>query len=805
MSWIAPRWLKVFRDLWSNKTRTILVLLSIAVGVSAIGMVMGAQIIVDRNLPDAYTAINPASATLYTFNTFDDRMVEAVKALPQVAEAEARRSVNLRFRSSNSDEWRNLTVTAIPDYKDITINIIKPESGEYPPPPREMLLERASFEASLGLGGVSIGDTLLVESPSGKQRTMRIAGSVHDMSQLPAFMNGAGYGYIDFETLAWLDEPRDYNQLVFVVSENKTNIDHINDVAKLIEKRMESSGVNVLFALVFTPGEHPAQNFLDAFSLILGGIGVLALGLSGFLIVNTLSAILTQHVRQIGIMKAIGARAGQITVMYLVMSLLFGILALLLAIPLGSLGAAGLAYIFSGMLNFDVEGLRPEPQVVIVQSVIAIAAPLLAAFWPILRGVRVTVREAISEIGLGKGHFGHSLLDRILVGLRRIMPMGRPMQISIRNTFRRKARLSLTLLTLSLASVIFIAIFSIRASLQQTMDDALSFFDYDVQVVFSRAYRTDRITQQLENVPGIDAIETWGFGTARRVRPDESESDAIIIYAPEPDTTMLHPIIVEGRWLDPDDDNAIVLNTDALRNEDDVGVGSVITMNINGKEMDWVVVGIVRGILTGANAFANFRYFAYVTNEVDRAQVSLVRLDDRSSASQLAKGQEIEQAYRNGGFRVDQMGTIDQLRTTINTIFDVLIAFLLSMALLLGIVGGLGLMGTMSINVMERTREIGVMRAIGASNSSVLRIVLVEGLIIGLISWAIGGLIALPASRFLTMTVGMVLLQAAPSYIFSVGGAILWLFIVLALAFMASYLPARHASQLTVREVLSYE
>ncbi len=134
-----------------------------------------------------------------------------------------------------------------------------------------------------------------------------------------------------------------------------------------------------------------------------------------------------------------------------------------------------------------------------------------------------------------------------------------------------------------------------------------------------------------------------------------------------------------------------------------------------------------------------------------------------------------------------------------------MIIFLLAMAVLLGVVGGLGLMGTMSINVIERTREIGVMRAIGASNSSVLRIVLVEGLFIGLISWAIGGLIALPASRILTDVVGQALLQASPSYIFSVGGAILWLFIVLALAFMASFIPARHASQLTVREVLSYE
>ena len=83
------------------------------------------------------------------------------------------------------------------------------------------------------------------------------------------------------------------------------------------------------------------------------------------------------------------------------------------------------------------------------------------------------------------------------------------------------------------------------------------------------------------------------------------------------------------------------------------------------------------------------------------------------------------------------------------------------------------------------------MRAIGASNRSVLRIVLVEGVLIGLISWIIGGALALPASRTLTNTVGTTLLQAAPSYIFSTNGAILWLFIVLLLALMASWLPAR--------------
>ncbi|MCC6169775.1 MAG: ABC transporter permease [Caldilineaceae bacterium] len=804
MKWLSPRWRKVLRDLWSNKTRTLLVLLSIAVGVSAIGMVMGSQLIVDRNLPEAYAAVNPAAGTLFTLTTFDEDQVETVRAMKEVAEAEGRRVVNVRFLTK-SGEWRGLQLNAIPNYEEMTLNKIRPQTGVYPPPLHELLLERASVAASLGLGDVVIGDMLTVEAPNGKQRTLRVAGTVHDMSQLPAFMNGAGYGYITFDTLAWLGEPRDFNQLDFTVAENPMDADHLAAVGKLIQQRLENAGQNVLFTFIAPPGEHPAQNFLDAFSLILGGIGGLSLLLSGFLIVNTLSAILTQHVRQIGIMKAIGARAGQISAMYFVMVLLFGVLALLVAIPVGAVGAIGLANIFAGLLNFDVGGVRVDPQVLLVQVAIGLSAPMLAALLPILRGVRVTVREAVSEHGLGKGHFGHSLLDRVIVGLRFIFPMGRPMQISLRNTFRRKSRLTLTLITLSLASTIFIAIFSIRASLQQTLDDALSYFDYDVQVIFDRPYRTDRIQAELDKLPEIDRVETWGFGTTRRLRPDGSESDSIVIYAPLPDSQMINPTVIEGRWIVPGDSNAVVINTDVLKNEEDIQVGDEIVLKIDDKETAWVVVGVVRGVLTGANAFVNFDYYSRVTNAVDRAQISQIRLTERSAENQARVGQLIEDTYRSAGFRVQTMQTIGQLRATISTIFDVIIIFLLAMAVLLGVVGGLGLMGTMSINVLERTREIGVMRAIGASNGSILRIVLVEGLLIGLLSWTIGGLIALPASRLLTITVGMALLQAAPTYIFSTNGAILWLVIVLALAFLASFLPARHASLLTVREVLSYE
>ena len=798
------RWRKVLKDVWANKTRTILVLLSISVGVTAIGMVLGSQIIIDENLPEAYAAVNPSAGTIFTLNTFGDDMIEAIQSMPEVEAAEGRRFVIVRFQTEDGSN-HSLQLFAVPNFDNIGINKLKPQAGEFPPSERALLLERASIAASLGLGDMEIGDTLIIEPPDGRAREIKLTGTVHDISQLPAFLNGSGYGYITYDTLEWLGEPRDYNQVIFTVSENKLDMEHIQNVGLMIENRLERDFISVLFTLIFPPGDHPAQNFLNAFSFILGAMGALSLVLSGFLIINILSAILTQQVRQIGIMKAIGAKTSQITVMYMVMVLILGGLALLISIPLGAIGSLGLASLFANFLNFDVGGFALEPRVVLIQIVISLLAPLLAAIIPVFRGVRVTVREAISEHGLGKGQFGSNFLDRFIIKSQRIIPGGRPTQISIRNTFRRKGRLALTLLTLSLASTIFISILSVRASLLQTMDDALNYFDYDIQVVFDQPYRVDRIQQIVSPIPGVSRVETWGFGSARRLRPDGSESDSIIMYAPEPDSEMVNPIMIEGRWIEEGDTNAIVVNTDFLRNEADIGVGSMITLDMNGRETEWEVVGIARGILFGANGFANFDYFSRTIKQVDRAMISLVRLDDNSPENQSQIGTIIEDRYRQSGFRVQQMQTIAQFRTIISTIFNVIIAFMLFMAVLLGFVGGLGLMGTMSINVLERTREVGVMRAIGASNRSVLLIILAEGLIIGLISWFIGTIFAIPASRILANQVGQALLQAAPSYIFSVNGAIGWLITILILAFIASFLPAWNASRLTVWEVLSYE
>ena len=127
------------------------------------------------------------------------------------------------------------------------------------------------------------------------------------------------------------------------------------------------------------------------------------------------------------------------------------------------------------------------------------------------------------------------------------------------------------------------------------------------------------------------------------------------------------------------------------------------------------------------------------------------------------------------------------------------------MAVLLAAVGAIGLMGTMSLNVLERTREIGVMRAIGASDGAVLQIVIVEGILIGLISWAIGAVLGYPLSKAMSNMVGESIMQAELSYVYSLQGLIIWFVLVIILAALASFWPARNASRVTVRDVLAYE
>ena len=805
--WISPRWRKVWMDLWGNKLRTLLVMLSISVGVFAVGMVYSSFLMFERDLARSWGAAEPASASLYA-DPFEEDLVDSVRSLRGVKEAEGRRNVSLRVQSADG-QWKQMMLVAIPDYIKQRVNIVRPQSGDWPPGDGDVLLERSSLKEL----GISEGSRITIETTAGRKRSMKVTGVVYDPTQLPSMFTGSYYGYISMDTLGKLDETRQLDQVNFIVQpwalQGKAT-EPIEALGRKAWNKLEQGDTTVFWLQVYKPGEHPMQNGINAMLLLLSVLGALSLLLGSLLLVNTISSILTQQVRQIGIMKTIGARRDQILEMYLSLVVVYGVLSLIVAVPLGALAAGGITAFISGVFNFDSGGLEVPPRVLVLEAAVAILVPLAAAVWPIWRGTGVTVREAVHDFGISSVS-ARGKVDRwVDASLARLRNLPRPVVLSLRNTFRRKGRLALTLMTLTVAGTVFMAVFSVRSSLYATLDEAMDYFHYDIGIAFTKSFRSSRIEQEVMRVPGVKAVETWGFSSGRVLKDarKESEDEAsknVFVMAPPLNTKMIKPRIIAGRWLMDGDENALVVNTDVVKDRPELKVGGPAVIKIGNRRIQFTVVGIAQSTLTGPFAFAPYDWFSGAIQETGRARSAQIVAESSKAKDQSELGRALEEHLKKNSLRIHHVDVIWETKDMIRAQFDIITNFLMIMAVLLAVVGALGLTGTMGINVLERTREIGVMRAIGASSLHVGLVFVVEALCIGVLSWLIGLILALPVAALLSNRVGVLFLEAPLSFSFSFLGAGIWLVLSVVLSVAASLLPAWNAARLSVRDVLSYE
>jgi putative ABC transport system permease protein len=796
---ISPRWRKVLADLASSRTRTILAVLSIAVGVFAVGMVTGAYAIIQHDMDADYTSVDPHAAILYSM-PFDDELVRAARREPGVEFAEGRSSISGRAQKPDGT-WFPIGFTSVPDLEEMRIDRLRPDDllrsilEE-----DEVYVERASRSAL----GVDLGDTLTVELQDKRTRSLTVVGFVHDVTSYPAALIGQATAYVSPLTLSNLGGSEEFDQMLLTVSEGKSDEEHVKEVAHRVSQRLEKSGRIVYVTLVYKPGEHPFRSTVQALLALLLGLGVLSVFLSAFLVTNTITALLSQQIRQIGVMKSLGARRRQVFVMYLVLVLILGLLALAIAMPLAALTSFGLAKFVAGFLNFNIVGFRVPLVAAVLELVVALLVPLLAAFVPVRNGVRVTVREAITSYGLSGGAFGQSWIDQ---ALEKVRGLSRPLLISLRNTFRRKARLLLTLSTLTLGGAIFIGVFNVRAAMNQTVTETLGYFLSEINVSFPEYHRIEEVQRIAGEVPEIGGIEGWGVISGQVLSPDKSTGVDIVIWGPPNDSRLIKPVLTSGRWLVPEDENAIVISNHLIAQRPDLRVGSQIVTRIGDDEVGWTIVGIAKmaGNFTMPFTYANFDYMTRLIHAAGRTSEYRAYLHEDTPEAEAAAAQELEALYKAAGMPVASIQTGTEIRQQQSVATNVLITFMLIMAALIALVGGLGLMGTMGMNVLERTREIGVMRAIGASDRAVTRLVLVEGMLIGVISWVLAILLAVPISIGLSTIVGIAFLTVPMEVAFSWDGYLIWLALVVILSALASVLPARRASRLTVREVLAYE
>jgi len=344
---MSVRSTKILRDLLVNKSRSLLVILAVAVGVAAFGLMITGRVVLEENLREGYAGTQPAH-TIVSLSPFEDGLLKHVRALDYVRSAQARRVDQARILSG-PDTWLSFEIHTLPDFNSISINKLTLDSKVHLPPSVNTILVERSLKNIM-----NVGDSIKVQLLNGDMYTLTVSGFVNDLSHLPSEISLSGIGYISLETADKLGFDNNYNQLLVVFANANTRNEVEIQTTKLV-KDLEKAGYQISSALVPVPNKYALGDNMSSVLFILNALGVLTLILSTFLVTSVMSAVMSQQIPQIGILKSLGARIQQTMFLYFQEVLLFGALALLLAIPMGLIGAYFLADGVATSLNFNVE------------------------------------------------------------------------------------------------------------------------------------------------------------------------------------------------------------------------------------------------------------------------------------------------------------------------------------------------------------------------------------------------------------------------------------------------------------------
>lgn len=788
---IGPRWRKVLRDAWFHKPRTLLVVLAIGVGLVGAGSVLNTWMLIRQVTKAEYEKSNPASATLRT-DAVDAALVARVRRMEGIRDARARRVVVASLQSKGFSHTAELF--ALDDFTANRIGRIVAERGAWPPADGSIAIERSSLE----FAGVALGDTVNVRVGDGTSAAFKVTGIARDVGLAPGWMDHIVYGFVTPATLLQLGAPSRLNELQIIVDDNAMDREAIRRVAYNVKTLLESSGHVVVDVDVPVPGRHVHAAQIESLLLTQGAFGVLALLMSGFLVVNLIAAMLAGQVREIGIMKAVGAGNGQLAGMYFGLSFVLGVIATAVALPAAALIGRVYAQVTADLLNFSIAGVAIPTKSFLLQCTAGILLPVCAAAIPVTRGCRISVSAALRDLGIAER--GGPSIGRLRGSLHGV---SRPVLMSVRNAFRRRQRLALTLLTLSTGGAVYLGALNLRASIMRSVDLLFKPQHYDMSLSFAASWPADSIEALLRSVPGVVAAEAWSSAHAALSRVDGTMGNAFAIAGPPAATTLFTPDVLVGRWLRAGDRNALVVNAALLADEPALKVGNDVTLLVAGRPSRWHVVGVVETGLSPAGFAPREDVAALVSH--GRMAGAVLKTAAYDEAAHIVLVQRLRAMLGLHGYDVSASQVVEENRRVVEDHLLMVSGFLGVMATLMIVVGGLGLAATMSLAVLERTREIGVMRAIGATRGSLLAMFQVEGLVIALLSWAIAVPLSLPMSIVLGRAFSRIMIPVRVTYVPDAVGVLTWFAVVLVVSALACGWPAWRATQHTAAAALAYD
>lgn len=796
-------WHKIWFDLWNNKTRTLLAILSIAAGVFAVGAIFGMSDMLLSNMDKSHHAVLPTHINVHLDEAIDREIILNLKDVPGVEDVEPYNSVSLLYKLRPEDEWRQGVIQMRDNFDVQKYELLQLRTGHWPNGKNEVSVERMAAQF-LNIG---IGDSVIFKIDD-KERVIPITGLVRHPFVPPPQFQDLAFFFMDGAGMERLNIPLGKFSS-FYVRVTPYSADYAKEVATEIKDKLSKQNIRIAAFVYEDPNKHWGRTFFDGITLVLELLAVICVIISAILVYNTLFNLITQQTDQIGILKAIGGRTHTIVGVYLVSTLVYGTLAFLIALPLGAIVAFSITKSFLNLFNIDFNQFQYSSRAIMFQAASALAAPMLAGLPPILNGARITVREAIASYGLG-GDYRSGWLDRLVERIgQRWLPSYYAQ--SLGNMFRHKGRLLMTQLVLVAAGSAFLIVMSLNSSLDLTLDNFFKRQDYETMIQFRQNQRVDRVTTLAQTVPGVEQVELQLVQAASMFNEGQLVKEAGIgtnIKSVPEGSDFFKPLIVSGRWFAPGDGRAVVISRDTAE-KNKIAVGDIVTLDLGEMGKDkWQVIGFYEPVFVGGyvsdSIYAPQEALYKSTKKYNQGSVLLIRTTSDHPEFTLAVTKKLKNLFESKSMKVVDSQTQAALRTTNEWQFSIVTSMLLALSVIVAIVGGIALMGALSIGVIERTKEIGVLRAIGARSPIILGIFVMEGIFQGCLSWLIAIPISLLASPTVASALGHAMFGATLDYQYNRLAVAVWLGIIIVISVLASILPARGAVRISVRDSLAY-
>ncbi|MGQ9849385.1 MAG: FtsX-like permease family protein [Aggregatilineaceae bacterium] len=829
---IKTRGRKIIRDILSRKGRTALVAISILIGVFGAVTLISANDLLVRQIrqdvnPDEiamtrlYVTV-PAAGTNVSTETGEDQVLDLIrnrKAIPGVTRIEGQVTVPVFWQQSGEGRFREADLMAYSEpFPEIQLEPMRLVEGEWPQPGQNQIaLERRMADEY----GLSVGDTILFRTPGSvsasdpwtvsaivfhpywvtvgdnqNQPERRLYANLDDARRIVPFSGFSSFylRYIDTET-----SERQADRLMEVIAERTSYIPQLY--------------------WLDNPDDYFLIGEVAEVTNVLNMLAVVALIVSGFLVMNVVNTIVVEQKRQIGVMKSLGATRMDSFVMYAGIALAYGVLGTVPGLILGAIVGALMAQSVAPFAFTLIEGFKISPLGIVLGAVMGLLVPVLAAAIPVFNGTRVTILDAMTDLGIA-GTWGRGLSARVLKAL--------PLPITIRqalsNVVQKKGRLALTVITLTLAASAFMGVFAMFTVINKEIANLFDTFNYQIMVIPSEAQDFDQVAQRIASVEGVETVYPGvGFlvrlldlsGTEISIGAGFEGSDDLQAIGFDPRVPVVNLSYEDGTGWDEDPARAGVVLTSPAAKSVGKKAGDRIVVSAGGRTAEYEIIGVASYpfpfVLMKWEDLARQAGFvlgdagtpddpsddpalptSYLVT-LSAADPSAAEADDTiADISETLLSSGVTASFAN---MVEQQEQIAEGILVFNMIFQITSAVMAA-------VGAIGLLTTLSMAVFERQKEIGVMRSIGAGSWTIVVQFLVEGLLIGILAW----LVAIPLSYGLAISL-LNGLGFAEFFEFSYPLWVLGLGLVgmLIIATMASLWPSISAARRTVSDILRYQ